>query len=86
MRLFSLCDEAAFAPPPTTCYMQPGGYTVTTTTTYPVPCTAPYPYSPPAMGTYTTCAADGSSCATYPWPYPAPYSYQYPVATTWTAY
>ena len=26
------------------------------------------PFSSAAMGSYTTCAADGSSCATYPWP------------------
>ena len=26
------------------------------------------PASSAAMGSYTTCAADGSSCATYPWP------------------
>jgi hypothetical protein len=26
------------------------------------------PGSSAAMGSYTTCAADGSSCATYPWP------------------
>ena len=32
------------------------------------PCTAPAPYSSPSAGSYTTCAADGSSCATYPWP------------------
>ena len=30
------------------------------------------------MGSYTTCAADGSSCATYPWPqvrWPAAFSF-----------
>eukprot|EP00961_Rhodomonas_salina_P135334 1820803-Rhodomonas_salina.1 len=79
MRLFAplvaLCDTSA-----------PTSYSSTTTvTTTTSPGCAP---AMPAYGAYTTCAADGSSCATYPYPggyygYGYPYGAVSPYTGTW---
>ena len=63
MVIMSLAGLDAY--PVSTCYSAaPCGYAGPCA----APCTAPAPYSSPSAGSYTTCAADGSSCATYPWP------------------